>query len=502
MNMKTKKLLILSSFLALAAGSLISCDSGVDSSSISNVEESESQVETSDYSSVDESDYFSDKDYDTDYSDEELVEVVLSDDNSSTSAQEGVTISGNIITISTEGYYEITGSLEEGQIVVNSESDQKIHIILNNVTISNSTSPALLVENADKVFITTANGSTNNITSTNIDDDDDYNAAIYSSDDLTLNGLGTLNVESNVHGIKSTDELTITSGTYKVTATKNCLRGKDSVAIANGTFELIAGTDGIHSEDSDDSTNGDVFISGGNITIDAEDDGIHAENMLTINDGTINIVNSNEGIEGMNIYVAGGNIDITAEDDGINTSDGTGGGDTPVVNEELEDSISFLMDGGYIHVDSTADGIDSNGYIWINGGELVIDGPTDFRESAIDFDAECYINGGTVIGIDKSENLELISDSSEQGSIMYTLNSSKTSGTSVALYNASGDELLSYTPSKAFSTVVFSSPDIVVGETYTLKVGSDEYTVKMDSTAYTNYSGQSGDDRPGPFWSE
>lgn len=365
---------------------------------------------------------------------------------------------------------------------------------------TNSTAPALLVENADKVFITTAEGSTNTMIATNIDEDDDYNAAIYSSDDLTLNGLGVLNVESNVHGIKSTDELTITSGTYKVEASENCLRGKDSVAIADGTFELIAGTDGIHSEDDDDATNGNIYIIGGDITIDADDDGIHAENTLTIYDGTINIINSNEGIEGMNIYVGGGNIDITALDDGINTSDGTGGGDTPVVNEELEDSISFVMDGGYIHVDATADGIDSNGYIWINGGEIIIDGPTDYRESAIDFDASCYINGGTVIGIDKSENLELISDYSEQASIMYTLDSSKQSGTSVTLSDESGEELLSYTPSKTFSTVVFSSDSIVEGGTYTLTVGDDEYTIKMDSMAYSNYTGKADDDRPDAFW--
>lgn len=499
--MKVKKLLILSSFLALAAGSLVSCDSVFDGTDdYSSSTEEDTLVETDEYVSIDSSEFFSDKDYDTDYSNEDLIEIALADNASSTTAVSGMDISNNIITITAEGYYEISGTLSEGQILINNENDEKIHLIFNNVSVTNSTAPALLVENADKVFITTAEGSTNTMIATNIDEDDDYNAAIYSSDDLTLNGLGVLNVESNVHGIKSTDELTITSGTYKVEASENCLRGKDSVAIADGTFELIAGTDGIHSEDDDDATNGNIYIIGGDITIDADDDGIHAENTLTIYDGTINIINSNEGIEGMNIYVGGGNIDITALDDGINTSDGTGGGDTPVVNEELEDSISFVMDGGYIHVDATADGIDSNGYIWINGGEIIIDGPTDYRESAIDFDASCYINGGTVIGIDKSENLELISDYSEQASIMYTLDSTKQSGTSVTLSDESGEELLSYTPSKTFSTVVFSSDSIVEGGTYTLTVGDDEYTIKMDSMAYSNYTGKADDDRPGAFW--
>jgi hypothetical protein len=496
--MKAKKILILSSFMLLAAGSLISCDSvfSTDTSS-----EEDTLVETEDYVDIDSSDFFSDKDYETDYSDEDLVEVALSDGASSTSLVDGVSIDGNVITISAEGYYEISGTLSEGQIVINNETDEKIHLILNNANVTNSTGPALLVENADKVFITTADGSINTMNGT-VGEDDDYNAAVYSSDDLTLNGLGVLNVVSNYHGIKSTDELTITSGTYKVEADGNCLRGKDSVAIADGTFELIAGTDGIHAEDSDDATNGNVYIIGGDITIDADDDGIHAENTLTIYDGTINIINSYEGIEGMNIYVGGGNIDITAIDDGINTSDGTGGGDTPVVNEDLESSISFVMAGGYIHVDATADGIDSNGYIWITGGEIVIDGPTDYRESAIDFDASCYINGGTVIGFDASENLELVSDYSEQGSIMYTLDSSEKSGTLVTLSDASGEELLSYSPTKTFSTVVFSSAEVVEGETYTLNVGSDEYTIKMDSMAYSNYTGTSGDDRPGAFWSK
>lgn len=505
--MKAKKLLITSSIMLLVAGALASCDTSVTSSSGNTVSSdttsvteigSEQEDVTDGYTSIDASEYFSNKDYVTDYADEDLKTITLADDASSTSADsEDVTISGNVITISAKGYYVLSGELSEGQIILNNDDDEKFHLILDNVSISNSSAPAILVSNADKVFMTTAEGSVNTISS-DVDGEADENAAIYSHDDLTLNGLGTLTVTaSSAHGIKSSDELTITSGTYNVTAEKNCLRGKDSVAIADGTFNLNAGTDGIHSENNDNEEKGNVYIIGGDINIAAGDDAIHAEKTLTIYDGDIDISSSYEGIEGQNIYIGGGDISVRATDDGVNCGDGTGGGTGEVVNVDTQSSITFTMAGGSLYVNSDADGIDSNGYIWINGGEIVIDGPTDFRESAIDFDADCYFNVGTVIGIDASENLETFSNYSTQGNIMYCLDNTASANTLVTLKDSSNVELMSYTPSKEFSTISFSSSDVVVGETYTLTVGDDEYTIKMETTAFTNYVESNSGGMPG-----
>ena len=207
-------------------------------------------------------------------------------------ASSGVSISGNIITISKEGTYVLSGALSEGQIVVDADL-AKVQLVLDNVDITCASSAAIYVKSADKTFITLAEGSENILMNTaeyEAIDDNNIDAVIFSKDDLTLNGKGTLTINSEYgHGIVSKDDLKLVSGTCNITAKNHALSGKDSVRIAAGTYNLTSGKDGIHSENADDDEKGFVYIASGDFTIESTGDGIDASYVVQIDDGDFEI---------------------------------------------------------------------------------------------------------------------------------------------------------------------------------------------------------------------
>ena len=255
----------------------------------------ESQTETAEVSNIDgildSSDMFTNRDKEIGYDEESAIAINLSD-GASTADSDSVVIDGDTITITEEGTYILSGSLTNGQIVVEAEN-AKVQLVLDNADISCETSAAIYVKDADKVFITTTDGSTNTVcTSGEFEaiDDNNIDAAIFSKSDLTLNGAGSLEVTcGNGHGIVSKDDLVITSGEYVVDAGKHALSGKDSVRIAGGTFDLTAGKDGIHSENTDEEEKGFVYIENGSFTITSDGDGIDASYVVEIVDGNFDI---------------------------------------------------------------------------------------------------------------------------------------------------------------------------------------------------------------------
>ena len=255
----------------------------------------ESQTETAEASNIDgildSSDMFTNRDKEIGYDEESAIAINLSD-GASTADSDSVVIDGDTITITEDGTYILSGGLTNGQIVVEAEN-AKVQLVLDNADISCETSAAIYVKAADKVFITTTDGSTNTVcTSGEFEaiDDNNIDAAIFSKSDLTLNGAGSLEVTcENGHGIVSKDDLVITSGEYVVDAGKHALSGKDSVRIAGGTFDLTAGRDGIHSENTDEEEKGFVYIENGSFTITSDGDGIDASYVVEIVDGSFDI---------------------------------------------------------------------------------------------------------------------------------------------------------------------------------------------------------------------
>ena len=236
-----------------------------------------------------------DTEADTSETDETKVDETQADESETDgtkAASSGVSISGNIITISKEGTYVLSGALSEGQIVVDADS-AKVQLVLDNADITCASSAAIYVKNADKTFITLAEGSENILMNTaeyEAIDDNNIDAVIFSKGDLTLNGKGTLTINSEYgHGIVSKDDLKLVSGTCNITAKNHALSGKDSVRIAAGTYNLTSGKDGIHSENADDDEKGFVYIASGDFTIESTGDGIDASYVVQIDDGDFEI---------------------------------------------------------------------------------------------------------------------------------------------------------------------------------------------------------------------
>ena len=544
---------------------------------------SESSSSATEITYLNADDMFTDRDKEVGYDEDTATAITLSD-NASSCDSSSVPISDNTITITDEGTYLLTGSLSNGQVIVNAD-DKKVQLVLDSVDINCDTSAALYVKAADKVFVTLASDSENTLSNTNdfvAIDDNNIDAVIFSKDDLTLNGSGTLTVTAKYgHGIVSKDDLVITSGTYQITAAKHALSGQDSVRIADGILTLNAGTDGIHSENTDDDTKGFIYIAngdisitadsdgfdaektlqvdGGNIEVYAGDDGLHSDDDLIITAGTINVTKSYEGLEGMTVTIEDGDISVVSSDDGINASgDGSSGdsssdtkdssadnnsGDTnandsntkgsnsnkkddftppsgedkktpPDGNagpgdgnggpggsngglgggngglgggnggpgggmEEATDYNLIQISGGKIYINASGDGIDSNGNLTVTGGEIYVDGPTSGGDGALDCSGTTLISSGTVIAVGSSGMAENFDSSSAQGSIITTVSDSLITG-DITLTDSDGNTIVSYSPSKEYSSVVISCEDLKEGETYTLVAGDTSTSVSLN----------------------
>lgn len=266
-------------------------------------------------------------DTETDASKADETRADESETNETENAASGAYISGNIITITKEGTYVLSGALSEGQIIVDADS-AKVQLVLDNADITCASSAAIYVKNADKTFITLAEGSENILMNTaeyETIDDNNIDAVIFSKDDLTLNGKGTLTINSEYgHGIVSKDDLKLVGGTCNITAKNHALSGKDSVRIAAGTYNLTSGKDGIHSENADDDEKGFVYIASGDFTIESTGDGIDASYVVQIDDGDFDITAGGGSENATKTH-----NDIPGGGTGGNMGGGAPGGDKP-----------------------------------------------------------------------------------------------------------------------------------------------------------------------------
>lgn len=274
--------------VAGCTGAKSSTGNVVSSETETNAEETSAQSEAGTFSSAD---MFTERDLAGTYEESGAVYVTLSDDGI-TGETDGVAINGQMVTITAEGTYIFSGTLSEGQIVVDADN-AKVQIVFDNVDITCASSAAVYVKSAEKVFVTLAEGSQNTLRNTDeyvAIDDNNIDAVIFAKSDLTLNGTGSLTIVSaEGHGIVSKDDLKITGGTYDITAAGHALSGKDSVRIADGTFILTAEKDGIHAENADDEEKGYIYIADGDFTITSDGDGMDASNIVQIEDGTFDI---------------------------------------------------------------------------------------------------------------------------------------------------------------------------------------------------------------------
>ena len=293
---------------------------------------------------------------------------------------------GQTISITAAGVYVISGTASNAQITVGAGDEDKVQLVLDGVSITNDSTPAVYVKNADKVFVTTTEGSSNTLSVSGAftaDGETNTDGVIFSKDDLVLNGLGTLNISSSDNAVVSKDGLKVTGGTYEISCSGTAFEANDSIAVADGTFNISNCNDGLHAENDEDDSVGYVYICGGSFDIIAADDGIHATTIFQMDDGDITI-SAAEAIEATWVQINDGTINIEASDDGINAS-----------SKSSAYSICAEFNGGEITINMGAgdtDAIDSNGDLIINGGTITIN-----AQSPFDYDGTAQKNGGTII---------------------------------------------------------------------------------------------------------
>ena len=361
--------------------------------------------------------------------------------------------SGNV-EITEPGTYILTGTLSNGQVIVNSSAEGKVRIVLSNASITNSSGAAIDVRAADEVVVVLAEGTSNSLTDGSGYDtsgEDAADAALFSMADLTIGGTGSLIVTGNTaDGIASKDGLVILGGTITVKAADDGIRGKDYLVIQDGTLDVTSAQDGLKSTNETDAQYGDIVISGGTVTVNAGDDGAHAEGDLAITGGTVTIAKSSEGLEGHTITIAGGSTSVTSSDDGVNASSGTG-------------STSGGGGGGMA---------DDGSSLLISGGTTTVAGPTGNGNGSLDSNAGITYTGGTLIAAGSAG----MAEAPDSGNYVQA-NVSAPAGATIEV--RSGDTVIAtYTTIKAVANVVVASDHIVSGQSYTVTVnGSTTATV-------------------------
>ena len=465
MSYRRKKLLALFCATALSmtvvagcAGKNSSTDNIVSTETEVNAEETAAQSETGTFSSAD---MFTERDLAGTYEESEAVYVTLSD-GGITGETAGVAINGQTVTITEEGTYVFSGTLSEGQIVVDAD-DAKVQIVLDNVDITCASSAAVYVKSAEKVFVTLAEGSQNTLRNTDeyvAVDDNNIDAVIFSKSDLTLNGTGSLTIVSaEGHGIVSKDDLKITGGTYDITAAGHALSGKDSVRIADGTFVLTAGKDGIHSENEDNEEKGYIYIADGDFTITSDGDGMDASNIVQIEDGTFDITAGGGAANSLKTHESdmpggpGGGMPQNGErpdgEDMPEMGEKPDGANMPEMGEKPDGANMPEMgekpDGENMPQDTTTDesgtstkGIKAGGGMYLNGGTYQIDSADDSIHSnanitiadgtytlatgddGVHADDALIVNGGTITVTESYEGLEGLTVTINDGTIDIT----------------------------------------------------------------------------------
>ncbi len=406
-----------------------------------------------------------------------------------------ITISGNgayaydgSLYISNAGCYVITGTLDDGFIDVDAYDSSKVWILLDNVNVASSDNACLRVDQADKVFLTLADGSVNVFTGgesvSDEAEEDGTNGVIYAHDDLTINGSGTLTINgSYYHGIKAKDDLTIAGGVISITVPQ----------------------DGIH-------VNNDFSFANATLTISAGDDGIHADEDIYVESGTVLINECYEGMEASTIEIAGGDVTVYPDDDGFNANGvdsmmgmGGRGGFQNQASQNSDDSTDeedecyILISGGNVTIinenGNDADGLDSNKDLYVTGGNIYISLKGGGTNNAIDYGSEnngvAEISGGTLVAAGGHDMAEAFDSTSSQPSIFYTYTDGAEAGTRVILEDSEGNVLVDTELTASFTSLTLSCPEMQVGESYVLHIGdvTEDITLEETSGSYGDATG-------------
>ena len=270
------------------------------------------------------------------------------------------------------------------------------------------------------------------------------------------------------------------------TATKG-IKGETDIAIKGGSITVNSADHAVHSGGTLNITGGEMILSS------QKGKGISAHGDVVIDNGRIDILKASEGLESKaNLTINGGIINIKGSDDGINAG-GTGGRDAVNrSNPDAETGHDLIITGGEIFVDAQGDGLDANGRMIIEGGNIIVEGPTNNGNGALDSGGSIKVNGGTLIALGASGMAESPDNDSKQPSFKLVTSANITAGSDIVIKNQKGEEIYRYKTLKTGNSIVFSSPELKVGETYTVTIGEETHTIEMKTTVTNTGNGGFG----------
>jgi hypothetical protein len=364
-------------------------------------------------------------------------------DNASIVEGSGASVSGNVVTVTNSGNYVLSGTLSNGQLIVNLTDSGVVRIILDGVNITTSSSSPIYIKNAKKAVVILTENSQNYLTdgsSYTYDNatEEEPNATIFSKEYLSFYGKGKLTINANFNdGISSKDGLVIGGGDINITAVDDGIRGKDYLFVYDASLTIKSGGDGLKSDKEDDASRGYIRIGSGNINITSGGDAISAQTNLTINDGTFTLTSgggsnytastnlSSKGLKASGrITVNNGTFTISSADDCVNTNSRFNIKNGTMVLSTGDDGIhadsSFIMDNGAVTISKSYEAVESPS-ITLNDGTLNITASNDAINATMGLvsggteqndGSYFYMNGGTLIasctngdGIDSNGNI-------------------------------------------------------------------------------------------------
>jgi hypothetical protein len=337
----------------------------------------------------------------TDWKSDDTTSIQLTGTGADVDDSGGAMVDGNIITIKTSGTYVISGKLNNGQIIVDAEDKATVRLVLNGAEINSSTNSPIYVKKAEKTVISLEDGTKNSISdgkTYNLEgSEDEPNAALFSKDDLTINGTGKLVVKGNYNnGITSKDDLKVTGGTIEIEAADDGLMGRDLLAVKDGKITIKAGGDAVKSTNDKDASKGVIAIEGGDFDLVAANDGFQAVTSLLIADGDFTISTGGGSPEMVENKEGGGQRPgqtTTTTTTAVAESDSAKG---------LKAGTEVGIGGGTFEIDSLDDAVHSNNSVTITGGKMAIATGDD----GIHGDSAVFANGGDITISKSYEGIE------------------------------------------------------------------------------------------------
>ncbi len=421
--------------------------------------------------------------------------------------QDGTTIEGdgavlrdNVVTIAQGGEYRITGELDDGRIYVDAGKEEEVELVLDGVSIANASDAAIFIEKAKQTTIVLAAGSENRLQCGAEDPASGAAEAASRAEEPVsgatdpasgLAGSGKDNDIGKTDGgtadsavIYAKEDLTITGegALYIKAFVNNGVQSKRRLCLDGGNVTIEALKHGMKGKNA-------VTVNGGEYTLAVGNKGIMSDLELTVTGGKINITESMEGLEANQVMIEGGYIKIMASDDGINANGGADKKRKHPSKDIVEDMPNLQINGGEVYINAAGDGLDSNGNLLVEGGLVVIDGPVKDDDGPLDYgyenDGVCRISGGIVLAIGSAGMAETFDEESSQCSFRYIAKEPYEAGSEIVISGADGHEIYRHVAAKKGASVVFSAPSLVKGNVYILRIDGQDKEILLNTISET-----------------